>query len=402
MPDFNPTNAKLIRQLTFEGAWPSAVAFICNDKLAAANLDGQLLVWDLNAEPCELSAEQKQSSARQDRQADVRPLCRLEGHTNGITRLISANGGATLVSAGLDRSIRVWDPAAAAQGESEIVLDVELRRILAERDKAHEHEILAAPGVKVPTIPPAQVIADHRDWIFGLGLSANGQRLVSGDDAGMVIVWDFTTRTPIRRWSGHRMCGVVSAAISPDATRCFVAEFRMRRGDFDRPPAQAKIYSLEDAKVLLDLIVLQFPDVKVRDNSYGYGVAWQPWVGNGFVASAFSPDGKLLALGQGGEIETGRVHLIEVESGKVSRTVSGHQNGVTDVKFSSDGKHLFSTGRDTTVRICRVEDGTEVATLGSPRGGQSKDWLTAVDISPDQTKVAATDIAGLVHVWEMR
>jgi WD40 repeat protein len=63
---------------------------------------------------------------------------------------------------------------------------------------------------------------------------------------------------------------------------------------------------------------------------------------------------------------------------------------------------MHRTGRDTTVRICRVEDGAEVAALGSPRGGQSKDWLTAVDISPDQSRIAATDIAGLVHIWEMR
>jgi hypothetical protein len=60
------------------------------------------------------------------------------------------------------------------------------------------------------------------------------------------------------------------------------------------------------------------------------------------------------------------------------------------------------TGRDTTVRICRVEDGAEVAALGSPRGGQSKDGLTAIDISPTQIKVAATDIAGLDHVLDMR
>jgi hypothetical protein len=38
--------------------------------------------------------------------------------------------------------------------------------------------------------------------------------------------------------------------------------------------------------------------------------------------------------------------------------------------------------------------------LGSPRGGQFKDWLSAVALSPDGRFLAATDIAGLVHVWE--
>ena len=74
---------------------------------------------------------------------------------------------------------------------------------------------------------------------------------------------------------------------------------------------------------------------------------------------------------------------------------------MTDVRFSTDGKYLLSTGRDTTLRICQVEDGKEVAALGSPRGGQFKDWLSAFAISPDQKFVAAADIAGLVHVWAL-
>jgi len=68
---------------------------------------------------------------------------------------------------------------------------------------------------------------------------------------------------------------------------------------------------------------------------------------------------------------------------------------------AADGKLLLSTGRDTTLRICQLEDGKEVAALGAPRGGQFKDWLSALAISPDQSTVAATDIAGVVHVWRL-
>jgi hypothetical protein len=53
------------------------------------------------------------------------------------------------------------------------------------------------------------------------------------------------------------------------------------------------------------------------------------------------------------------------------------------------------------VRICQVSDGKEVAVLGAPRGGQFKDWLSAVALSNDGRYLAATDIAGLVHVWEI-
>src|SRR5207302_3471818 len=116
---------------------------------------------------------------------------------------------------------------------------------------------------------------------------------------------------------------------------------------------------------------------------------------------AMSADGSMIAVGQGGETETGKVHLLETATGKLLRDVSGHLNGVTDVLFSADGKHVLSVGRDTCVRICQVEDGKEVAVLGAPRGGQFKDWFSAVALSPDQRSVVAADISGLVQVWQL-
>ena len=76
---------------------------------------------------------------------------------------------------------------------------------------------------------------------------------------------------------------------------------------------------------------------------------WRKFVANGLIATAFSPDGKLVAAGQGGETDTGKVHLLDAATGKLVRDVSGHKEGVTDVLFSSDGKHLISVGRDTCV-----------------------------------------------------
>ena len=103
-----------------------------------------------------------------------------------------------------------------------------------------------------------------------------------------------------------------------------------------------------------------------------------------------------------GRVHLGVVHLFDVESGKLIRTVSGHRYGVCDVKFSADGKYVLSSGRDTMIRICQVSDGKEVAALGQPRGGQFKDWLHALAISPDEKTIAAADIAGIVHVWQLQ
>lgn len=175
----------------------------------------------------------------------------------------------------------------------------------------------------------------------------------------------------------------------------------MSRGSFDRPPAQAKIYSLDDGTVLVDLLEVKFPTVKNRDNSYGYAQTWKKWVGHGFVTSAFSPDGRILAVGQGGEIGNAVVHLIDADTGKEIRSVSKHQYGVCDLCFTPDGTHLLTGGRDTMLKVIKVADGKEVATLGKARGGQFKDWFHGVAISPSQTRIAAADIAGIVHIWQV-
>jgi WD40 repeat protein len=72
---------------------------------------------------------------------------------------------------------------------------------------------------------------------------------------------------------------------------------------------------------------------------------------------------------------------------------------VCDVTFTADGKYVVSCGRDTTVQICQVSDGKEVAKLGKPRGGQFKDWFYAIAFSPDEKLLAAADIAGRVQLW---
>ena len=128
---------------------------------------------------------------------------------------------------------------------------------------------------------------------------------------------------------------------------------------------------------------------------------WRKFVGAGLIAAAWSPDGKYLAAGQGGETDKGQAHLLEAETGKLVREIGSHQYGMTDLLFTADSKYLISVGRDTTVRISKVDDGKETLALGSPRGGQFKDWFSAVSISPDQKRIAAADIAGTVQVWEI-
>ena len=385
-------------QLSFDGGdWPTSVAFLGSSrKLAAGNRTGQIIVWDLPETPPD--------SREEDTPPDFAPVLRLDGHTNAITGLISTNDGRTLISSSLDRTFRIWDPNGETSGIDEVTLDSKARERRARRKPAAEKKaILEAPGATVEVLECQHALEGHTEWINALGISADEKRLISGDDACQSIVWNLETREQISSWHGHDRVWVSATALTPDGSTAFVGEYAGRRSSFDVPAAQARLWDVDIGKTKLDLLKVWTPEVKDEDrvDSYGYGRTWGKLMKRGLVCATFSPDGKLLAVGQGGETDKGQVHLIDVESGKIERTVSGHQSGACDVKFSADGKLVLSTGRDTVVRVCQVADGKEVATLGKERGGQFKDWFHAVAISPDQQYVSAADIAGIVHVWKL-
>lgn len=396
MAAFDPTKKKLRYQLTFEGSWPTAVAFAGSGRrVAAANQLGQIYLWDLPAMAPEWKADPKK-----DRQApNLAPTRRLDGHQNEISRLVVTPDGKHLISASFDRTVRIWPLDGPAAGKAEVVLDAEARKQEARR--SGKKDVSAAPGIMIDTQTACQVLEGHREWIYALGMSGDGKRLISGDAAAQIIVWDLPSGKQVARWSGHPWNWIVATALSADGQTALVSEYRYKRDDFDLPAPALKLWNTSDGKEKFDLLKAQFPKLNVAERSYGSAQGWRKFVGNGLIAAAVSPDGKMAAVGQGGETETGRVHLLETSTGKLIRDVSGHLSGLTDLIFSGDGQHVISVGRDTCVRICQVVDGKEAAVLGTARGGQFKDWLSAVALSPDQRFVAATDIAGMVHVWEL-
>src|SRR5207249_4843678 len=65
---------------------------------------------------------------------------------------------------------------------------------------------------------------------------------------------------------------------------------------------------------------------------------------------AFTSDGATLATG----CQDGKLRFFDVASGKEKAALTGHRGGITDLCFTSDDKHLISSGFDRTVRIWNV------------------------------------------------
>ncbi len=389
-------------QLAFEGEWPTSVAFLGNSRrLAAGNRAGQIFVW-------ELPEEAPVPEGKDSEPPSLAPSRRLDGHTNGISRLVATADGNLLISASLDHTVRLWNPVAPPSGQDQVVLNIKERERQARgKSKEQAEQILKGPGVPVEIVAPVAALLGHKNWIEALGMSRDETRLISGDESATVIVWDLNASGAAPsgkehiRLQGHPWNGIAAAALSPDGKTAAVSEYGSKRDDFDIPAAALKLWNTTDGAEKLDLLKLYLPKLDAQANSYGSAQVWRKFISRGLIAADFSPDGAWLALGQGGETDKGQVHIFETATGKFARSISSHQYGVCDVKFSADSQYVVSSGRDTMVRICEVSNGKEIAALGKSRGGQFKDWLHAIAISPDQTTVAAADIAGMVHVWQL-
>ena len=113
------------------------------------------------------------------------------------------------------------------------------------------------------------------------------------------------------------------------------------------------------------------------------------------MSVALSPDGILGASG----MRSGRIRLRRVSDGKEVASLEKHQGAVDTLGFHPDGHLLASGSRDGTVRLWRPLDGiwSEVLTLRGPGGP-----VRRLRFSPDGTKLAVlVRNETAVRIWDL-
>jgi WD40 repeat protein len=93
----------------------------------------------------------------------------------------------------------------------------------------------------------------------------------------------------------------------------------------------------------------------------------------------------------------GKIRFIDMASGEVKRTLSGHTNYVYMAIFSPDSKLLASSNRDNTARIWDVASGETLHTFGGFRCA-----VKVVTFSPDGQLLAASGNDGMLKLWDVK
>src|SRR5262249_10422693 len=112
----------------------------------------------------------------------------------------------------------------------------------------------------------------------------------------------------------------------------------------------------------------------------------------GIRAVAFSPDGRFLAAA--GSDKTVRIR--DPDTGRLIRSLQGHEGSVLSVAFSPDSRLVASSSMDLTVRIWEAATGRVVHICS----GQ-KLQAFCVAFSPDGSRVASATGDGGVKFWDV-
>jgi len=112
-------------------------------------------------------------------------------------------------------------------------------------------------------------------------------------------------------------------------------------------------------------------------------------------AIRFSRDGAVLMVAGGRPVESGRVVLFDVTTGKRLAEIGDEIDAVPAADLSPDQRLMALGGSGRVVKVYSTADGTLQYKLT-----KHTDWITAVSFSQDGTKLATADRAGGIHLWD--
>jgi WD40 repeat protein len=319
-----------------------------------------------------------------------------------INSIALSTDGQTLISAGVDKRVRVWEVGSGQPPRTLATFQHDVRAVALSVD-GFTVAVGGGKLVRLLNINSEELpldLVEHLDEVISLTFSPDGSMLASGAKDGIAKIWN-TDGQALHTLQGFNG-GVGGIAFRSDtAAVAFTTGIVTTIWDLDEDQELARLNSPNGASVAYS------PD-GTKLVSGGIDGSLQLWgashrqslhaVENSSVTSiAFSPDGRLLASG----LADDTVRLWNLDTNQQNQPLpilEGHVGDVLSVTFSPDGQILASGGEDSTVRLWDINNGQLFQAPLEIGAGK----VLSLAFSPDGSMLAVGTEDSIVSLWNLK
>ncbi len=296
----------------------------------------------------------------------VSPRMVLPGHAGGVKSVLFLPDHKTLLSAGVDNAIRLWDAESGRLLQTKRFASVSGAsvssdgRTIAFGGNYAELRLWDVSTGEIKTLRLAKAGSIHMPKF-----SPDDRKIAAVFDAGgthSIYIWDVETGALLHTLHGKRLYPL-NFAYSPGESQ---TAGTLAAGGED---LTVKVWDLNTGALL---------------HTIGHSAVIN------FIA--YSPDGKSVASAS----RDNTVKVWDVETGALIHRLNGHSDWVSWVSYSPDGKSIVSASRDKTVKIWDAAAGVLLQTLND--GGKN---LFAAVYFPNGKKLISFSHKA-VKIWDAK